>query len=58
MTKKLFQKQLTFQLIGQKDVKKKIVLNRKVDESTIKMDDVKKGKVKTQKDKLRKLRGR
>ena len=37
-------------------VKKKIVLNRKADESTIKMDEVKKGKVKTQKDKLRKLR--
>ena len=39
-------------------VKKKIVLNRKVDESTIKMDEVKRGKVKTQKDKLRKLRGK
>ena len=39
-------------------VKKKIVLNRKVDESTIKMDEVKKGKVKTQKDKLKKLRGK
>ena len=37
-------------------VKKNIVLNRKADESTIKMDEVKKGKVKTQKDKLRKLR--
>ena len=37
-------------------VKKKIVLNRKVDESTIKMDEVKRGKVKTQKDKLKKLR--
>ena len=39
-------------------VDKKIVLNRKVDESSIKTDEVKKGKVKTQKDKLRKLRGR
>ena len=39
-------------------VKKKIILNRKVDESTIKMDEVKRGKVKTQKDKLRKLRGK
>ena len=37
-------------------VKKKIVLNRKVDESSIQTDEVKKGKVKTQKDKLRKLR--
>ena len=40
------------------DVKKKIVLNRKVDELSVKMDEVKRGKVKTQKDKLRKLRGR
>ena len=40
------------------DVDKKIILNRKVDESSIKMDEVKKGKVKTQKDKLRKRRGR
>ena len=39
-------------------VKKKIVLNRKVDESSIKTDEVKRGKVKTQKDKLRKLRGK
>ena len=39
-------------------VKKKIIMNRKVDESSIKTDEVKKGKVKTQKDKLRKLRGR
>ena len=39
-------------------VNKKIVLNRKVDESSIKTDEVKRGKVKTQKDKLRKLRGR
>ena len=40
------------------DVKKNIVLNRKVDESSVKMDEVKKGKVKTQKDKLKKLRGK
>ena len=39
-------------------VKKKIVLNRKVDESTIKTDEVKRGKVKTQKDKLKALRGK
>ena len=39
-------------------VDKKIVLNRKADESSVKMDEVKKGKVKTQKDKLRKLRGK
>jgi hypothetical protein len=39
-------------------VDKKIVLNRKADESTIKMDEVKKGKVKTQKDKLKALRGK
>ena len=39
-------------------VKKKIVLNRKVDESSIKTDEIKKGKVKTQKDKLKKLRGK
>ena len=39
-------------------VNKKIIMNRKADESTIKMDEVKRGKVKTQKDKLRKLRGK
>ena len=39
-------------------VDKKIVLNRKADESSIQTDEVKKGKVKTQKDKLKKLRGR
>ena len=39
-------------------VNKKIVFNRKADESTIKMDEVKKGKVKTQKDKLKALRGK
>ena len=37
-------------------VKKKIILNRKADESSVKMDEIKKGKVKTQKDKLKKLR--
>ena len=40
------------------DVDKKIVLNRKVDESSIKTDEVKKGKVKTQKDKLKAFRGK
>ena len=39
-------------------VKKNIVLNRKAEESSVKMDEVTKGKVKTQKDKLKKLRGR
>jgi len=39
-------------------VDKKIIMNRNVDESSIKTDEVKKGKVKTQKDKLRKLRGK
>ena len=39
-------------------VKKKIILNRKVDESSIQTDEVKKGKVKTQKDKLKALRGK
>ena len=39
-------------------VKKNIVLNRKADESSIKTDEVKKGKVKTQKDKLKALRGK
>ena len=39
-------------------VKNKIVLNRKADESSIQTDEVKKGKVKTQKDKLKKLRGK
>ena len=39
-------------------VKKKIVLNRKADESSIQTDEVKKGKVKTQKDKLKALRGK
>ena len=38
------------------DVDKKIVLNRKADESSIQTDEVKKGKVKTQKNKLRKFR--
>ena len=39
------------------DVKKNIILSD-ADESNIKSDEVKKGKVKTQKDKLKKLRGR
>ena len=39
-------------------VNKKIVLNRKVDESSIQTDEVKRGKVKTQKDKLKALRGK
>ena len=39
------------------DVKKNIILSV-ADESNIKSDEVKKGKVKTQKDKLKKLRGR
>ena len=39
-------------------VKKKIILNRKVDESSIQTDEVKRGKVKTQKDKLKALRGK
>ena len=39
-------------------VDKKIIMNRKVDESSIKTDEVKRGKVKTQKDKLKKLRGK
>ena len=39
------------------DVKKNIILDS-ADELSVKMDEVKKGKVKTQKDKLRKLRGR
>ena len=37
-------------------VKKKIIMNRKADESSIQTDEVKRGKVKTQKNKLRKLR--
>lgn len=40
------------------DVDKKIILNRKVDESSIKTDEVKRGKVKTQKDKLKKFRSK
>ena len=39
------------------DVKKNIILSD-ADESNIKSDEVKKGKVETQKDKLKKLRGR
>jgi len=40
------------------DVKKSMIVDTKSDESSVKMDEVKKGKVKTQKDKLKKLRGR
>ena len=39
------------------DIKKNIILGS-ADELSVKMDEVKKGKVKTQKDKLRKLRGK
>ena len=39
------------------DIKKNIILGS-ADELSVKMDEVKKGKVKTQKDNLRKLRGR
>ena len=39
------------------DVQKKIILSD-ADESSIQTDEVKRGKVKTQKDKLRKLRGK
>ena len=39
-------------------VDKKIIMNRNVDESSIETDEVKKGKVKTQKDKLKALRGK
>ena len=39
------------------DVKKNIILGEAA-EVSVKMDEVKKGKVKTQKDKLRKLRGK
>ena len=39
------------------DIKKNIILDS-ADELSVKMDEVKKGKVKTQKNKLRKLRGK
>ena len=39
-------------------VDKKIIMNRKADESSIKTDEIKRGKVKTQKDKLKALRGK
>ena len=39
------------------DIKKNIILGS-ADELSVKMDEVKRGKVKTQKDKLRKLRGK
>ena len=39
------------------DVKKKFIVDTKSDESSVKLDEKIKGKVKTQKDKLKKLRG-
>ena len=39
------------------DVKKNMVVDTKSDESSVKLDEKIKGKVKTQKDKLKKLRG-
>ena len=38
------------------DVKKNMIMDTKSDESSVKLDETKKGKVKTQKDKLRSLR--
>ena len=39
------------------DVDKKMIVDTKSDESSVKLDEKIKGKVKTQKDKLKKLRG-
>ena len=39
------------------DVKKQMIVDTKSDESSVKVDEKIKGKVKTQKDKLKKLRG-
>ena len=39
------------------DVKKNLIVDTKSDESSVKLDEKIKGKVKTQKDKLKKLRG-
>jgi len=39
------------------NVKKNVVMDTKSDESSVKLDEKIKGKVKTQKDKLKKLRG-
>ena len=39
------------------DVKKNFVVDTKLDEQSVKLDEKIKGKVKTQKDKLKKLRG-
>jgi hypothetical protein len=39
------------------DVKKSMIVDTKSDESSVKLDEKIKGKVKTQKDKLKKLRG-
>ena len=41
----------------EKDVKKSMIVDTKSDESSVKLDEKIKGKVKTQKDKLKKLRG-
>ena len=40
------------------DVKKSMIVDTKSDESSVKLDEKIKGKVKTQKDKLKKLRGK
>ena len=42
---------------SQGDVKKSMIVDTKSDESSVKLDEKIKGKVKTQKDKLKKLRG-
>ena len=39
------------------DIKKSMIVDTKSDESSVKLDEKIKGKVKTQKDKLKKLRG-
>ena len=39
------------------DVKSNVIMDTKSDESSVKLDEKIKGKVKTQKDKLKKLRG-
>ena len=40
------------------DIKKSMIVDTKSDESSVKLDEKIKGKVKTQKDKLKKLRGK
>ena len=49
----------TFKDLGpvEVDVKKNLIMDTKSDESSVKLDEKIKGKVKTQKDKLKKLRG-